>query len=641
MFVNVASLVDPGIDRQPVEIVERKGLGHPDSICDALAERLSRALSREYRERFGVIQHHNVDKVLLSGGASEPMFGGGRILKPIEIFMAGHATTLEGNGRDTIAALAEREVRAWFRENMHAVDADRDLRIHDLIKPGAPVLVDIYQQPARGGARRANDTSCGAGYAPFSLLESLVYEVERRLNDAAFKRSHPESGEDIKVMGVRRGSAIQLTVACAMIGRHVASLADYAEKKSALAAEVGNIARNIADRDVTVAVNPADDPAAGKVYLTVTGSSAECGDDGEAGRGNRVNGLITPYRPMVMESAAGKNPVTHVGKLYNVIAGLIAEQIITEIPEAAEVECRLVTRIGGPISDPDIVDIRLRPRAGEAKPSLAAAAERIARWRLAELDLLTDALVSGDVAINRWPLGLPKAEQDWRAERRRLIAEIDEDARLVAADTGRPDFSPRVMAAMERVPRHAFVPERYRDAAYMNGPLPIGYEQTISQPFIVALMTDLLDLDEECRVLEIGTGSGYQAAVAAEIARAVYSIEVVEPLARSAEEALQRLGYSNVFVKAGDGYQGWPEHAPYDAIIVTAGAEDVPPALIAQLKPGGRMAIPVGSSYRGQVLKLIKKRADGSLEEQAVLAVAFVPFTRDDAKPDKSSRRRR
>jgi S-adenosylmethionine synthetase len=555
------------------------------------------------------------------------VFGGGRIVKPIEMFLAGHATQLAGNGRITLEALAERECRAWFRENMRGLDADRDVRIHCLIKPGSPALVDIYRQQAAGGARRANDTSCGAGFAPLSNLEHAVYELERRLNSAEFKTAHPEAGEDIKVMGVRRGDEMSFTVACAIVDRHVADLAAYVKKKTELADAARAIAQQLAGRVVRLEVNPADDVGTGSVYLTVSGTSAEAGDDGEAGRGNRANGLITPYRPMTMESCAGKNPVTHVGKLYNVVAALIAEQIVNEVPEVAEAECRLVSRIGGPISDPDVVDIRLRPRVGAAKASVAAAAERIARWRLADLDALTAALVNGDVAIDRWPLGLPATEQVWRADRRQLVAEIADEADMVGGRTGRPKFSPRVMAAMARVPRHAFAPERYRDAAYVNAPLPIGYDQTISQPFIVALMTELADLDENSRVLEIGTGSGYQAAVAAELAREVYSIEIVEPLAKSAEEALRRSGYANVTVRAGDGYRGWPEHAPFDAVIVTAGAERVPPALVEQLKPGGRMVIPVGLVHQGQVLTVIQKRRDGTLDEQSVLEVAFVPFT--------------
>ncbi len=186
----------------------------------------------------------------------------------------------------------------------------------------------------------------------------------------------------------------------------------------------------------------------------------------------------------------------------------------------------------------------------------------------------------------------------------------------------------QVLAAMRKVPRHEFVPERWIDSAYDDGPLPIGYEQTISQPYIVALMTELLRLSSESKVLEVGTGSGYQAAVLAEIAGEVYSIEIIEPLATTAAERLKRLGYDKVHVKLGDGYLGWPEHAPFDAIIVTAGAEHVPPPLVEQLKPGGRMAIPIGEIPGQQSLWLVEKDADGKVTQQHVLPVAFVPLTR-------------
>jgi len=185
-----------------------------------------------------------------------------------------------------------------------------------------------------------------------------------------------------------------------------------------------------------------------------------------------------------------------------------------------------------------------------------------------------------------------------------------------------------VLAAMRKVPRHEFVPERWVDSAYDDGPLPIGYDQTISQPYIVALMTELLQLTPQSKVLEIGTGSGYQAAVLDEIAREVYSIEIIEPLATAAAERLKRLGYGKVQVKLGDGYLGWPEHAPFDAIIVTAGAEQVPPPLIEQLKPGGRMVIPIGEVAGRQSLVLVEKSTTGKVTQQHVAPVAFVPLTR-------------
>jgi len=186
----------------------------------------------------------------------------------------------------------------------------------------------------------------------------------------------------------------------------------------------------------------------------------------------------------------------------------------------------------------------------------------------------------------------------------------------------------RVLAALRKVPRHEFVPPDWVERAYDDSPLPIGYDQTISQPYIVALMTELAELSSESRVLEIGTGSGYQAAILAEIVGEVYSIEIIEPLATSAANRLARLGYKNVHVKHGDGYLGWPEHAPFDAIIVSAGAEHVPPPLVEQLKRGGRMVIPVGEFPGQQSLWLIEKSADGTVVQHQVAPVAFVPLTR-------------
>jgi protein-L-isoaspartate(D-aspartate) O-methyltransferase len=218
-----------------------------------------------------------------------------------------------------------------------------------------------------------------------------------------------------------------------------------------------------------------------------------------------------------------------------------------------------------------------------------------------------------------------KERHEWA--RRALVEEIAAEATATASYTGRRHFSERVMAAMAKVPRHEFVPPSEEGLAYVNGPLPIGYRQTISQPYIVALMTDLLDLEPRHTVLEIGTGSGYQAAILSELAARVYSIEVVAALAAQAAERLRRLGYGNVEVRTGDGSKGWPEHAPFDAIIVTAAAPDVPPALLEQLKAGGRMAIPIGGEYRTQELVLIEKDAAGMIGRRNVLPVAFVPLT--------------
>jgi len=223
------------------------------------------------------------------------------------------------------------------------------------------------------------------------------------------------------------------------------------------------------------------------------------------------------------------------------------------------------------------------------------------------------------------------AQGDAAAQRRAMVEDIERMVRATSRSIGKSRLDDAVMRAMAEVPRHEFVPPEYRVLAYANRPLPIGEGQTISQPYLVALMTDHAAVDADSVVLEIGTGSGYQAAVLAEIAAEVYTIEIVEPLGRRAAATLERLGYDNVSVRIGDGYVGWPEAAPFDAIIVTAAPEEVPTPLIEQLAPGGRLVIPVGAPGSTQSLRVLEKDAAGQITERDVLPVAFVPFTRDEA----------
>jgi protein-L-isoaspartate(D-aspartate) O-methyltransferase len=208
-----------------------------------------------------------------------------------------------------------------------------------------------------------------------------------------------------------------------------------------------------------------------------------------------------------------------------------------------------------------------------------------------------------------------------------LLEEIRQEVRDTRSLTGRQALDARVLTALRKVPRHAFVPATLQDCAYLNDPLPIGHGQTISQPYIVALMTDLILPQADSVVLEVGTGSGYQTAVLAELVQQVYSLEIIDALADAARDRLQRMGYANVEVRAGNGHFGWPEHAPYDAIIVTAAASSIPPPLIDQLKPGGTLVIPVGERHFGQALIVIRKNEKGRIEKKNVLPVAFVPLT--------------
>ncbi len=234
--------------------------------------------------------------------------------------------------------------------------------------------------------------------------------------------------------------------------------------------------------------------------------------------------------------------------------------------------------------------------------------------------LFIGLLLGGEVGV---------ADAEFRAEREALLREIEQDVKATGRHLGRERLDPRVLQALRSVPRHRFVADAYRDRAYENRPLPIDHGQTISQPYIVAIMTELLEPKPGQRMLELGTGSGYQAAVLAQVVARVYSMEIIPELGEQAAERLQRLGYDNVQVRVGDGYYGWREQGPFDGIIVTAAGDHVPPPLVEQLKPGGRMVIPVGSWYFTQQLLLIEKTADGTLEIREILPVAFVPLTGD------------
>lgn len=410
MLVAIEELTSPSGDLLNFEVVERKGLGHPDTICDTLAEALSLAISRRSRELFGRILHHNVDKALLWGGAARPAFGGGEISKPIEIFLAGRALTSVGEQTIAVDELAEEVTREWFANNIPVLDPERDIKTHSLVRQSSVELVALFERSVPT-AVLANDTSCGVGFAPLSMLESMVIKVEMGLSDPKLRYLHPEVGTDIKVMGVRNGRRIRLVIGCAFIGRHISDLADYVRKKAGVADLVRSLCRSAGAPDVDVIVNAADNIERGSIYLTVSGTSAEAGDDGQAGRGNRVNGLITPFRPMTMESVAGKNPVTHVGKLYNILAALITQRIVEAIPQIAEAQCILVSEIGHRIDEPQLLELRLRPAAGSLSQGDKALAERIARGELSRIGTLADDLLSDTLRLNRWPLSDRRTDQ--------------------------------------------------------------------------------------------------------------------------------------------------------------------------------------------------------------------------------------
>lgn len=360
MVLNVEVCKGLGVPTQKLdmEMVERKGKGHPDVICDRAAEELSVALSRYYLEKTGRILHHNVDKCVLVGGQSNAMFGGGEVIEPIYLLLVGRAVLNLPNGeRVPIGKLVVKTTRDWLSDNFRFLDPTTDIIIDYRIKPGSVDLVETFELGV--DVPRANDTSFGVAFAPLTETEKLVYMAEKTLNSPEVKKAHPEIGEDIKVMGVRRKDRIDVTVACAIISRVTPDPDHYMNVKETIKDIVYKLASDITEKDVEVHVNTADDPSHKVYYLTVTGTSAEHGDDGQVGRGNRANGLITPYRPMTLEATAGKNPVSHVGKTYNIAARKIVEKLVREEESVEQASCYIVSRIGKPINEPQAINIEV------------------------------------------------------------------------------------------------------------------------------------------------------------------------------------------------------------------------------------------------------------------------------------------
>ncbi|UCH04242.1 MAG: methionine adenosyltransferase [Candidatus Thorarchaeota archaeon] len=348
------------VPERKVEIVERKGKGHPDTLCDKAAEELSVRLSQYYIETFGQVQHHNVDKVLLVGGQSNARFGGGDVIEPIYLLLSGRAVDVVDKDFERqvpVGKFAVEHTREWLSGDLPNLDVNSDVIIDYKIRAGSTDLVGNFEVGV--DIPRANDTSFGVSYAPLSPTEILVLEAESLLNHGYTKKKWPQIGEDIKVMGTRVGDSIHLQVAAAIISTHTKDAEEYASVMEGIGELLSDMAVKITDQPVDVSVNTADSPEDGLFYLTVTGTSAEHGDDGQVGRGNRANGLITPYRPMTLEAAAGKNPVSHVGKTYNVAAREIVEKVVEEHPDLTQVYCYIVSQIGAPITEPKAINVEL------------------------------------------------------------------------------------------------------------------------------------------------------------------------------------------------------------------------------------------------------------------------------------------
>lgn len=396
--ISVKHLSQTPIEKQKVELVERKCIGHPDSLADGVAEAVSRALCREYMaECDGGVLHHNTDQGEVVAGESAPAFGGGKIIKPIYFLLTGRATRKFGDKVFATDAIAVNAARDYLKTTIPTFDMDSDVIVDCRMGSGSTDLCDVFNtKKGHTAVPRANDTSFGVGHAPFSQVEQIVLGLDDYIAKE-FRPKNPMLGYDIKLMGLREINTITITVAAAMVDRYCADIGDYVEMKSKMEESFTNVARKYTGRKVKVEINTADiiRKKSTSVFLTVNGTSAEMGDDGSVGRGNRCNGLITPNRPMSMEATSGKNPVNHIGKIYNLLATEIARDACQNVDSIEEIYVRLLSQIGHPIDYPLVASVQCIAKRGYDFKDYQADVEEIVNSRLENISDITRLVING------------------------------------------------------------------------------------------------------------------------------------------------------------------------------------------------------------------------------------------------------
>ncbi len=386
-MIVIEKLNQQPIAERNIEIVERKGLGHPDTICDSIVERISVEISRLYLKETGVVLHHNIDKALLAAGETEVRFGGGIVKKPMLLVIGDRATFKAGEIEFPIGEIAIKTAKQWFKENMRFVDPENHVKYQIELKEGHVALKSIFKEK---GVLGANDTSACVGYAPLSPTERVVIEVEKFLNSDDFKKRFPETGEDVKVMALRKGKELNLIIAMAFVDRFIDSEDTYFRRKEEVLNELNNFVKeNFGDQfeKIKLDLNTLDKKGRGieGLYLTVTGTSADGADCGQVGRGNRVNGVIPLNRPSSSEAAAGKNPVSHVGKIYNILSFKIANEIYSAVSGVKEVYVWLLSKIGQKIDKPLMASIQIIPKNEIDWLRLQKEAEKIVKEELSNI----------------------------------------------------------------------------------------------------------------------------------------------------------------------------------------------------------------------------------------------------------------
>jgi len=400
MGIRVSQLQQAPVAEQALEIVERKGVGHPDHICDAIMNEVSVALSREYMKRYGMVLHHNIDKGLLAAGEVRRRFGGGEVKRPILMVFGDRATYDVDGDSVPVDEIAVSTAKKWFGKNLRFVDPDRHVRYQVELAKGSEALQDIFSR--KGKFLGANDTSAAVGYAPMTDTERLVLLTERYINSPSFKKQFPETGEDVKVMAAREDRHIDLTVALAFVDKLIDNEAHYFKQKAEVVEDVTRFVKSRAKFDsLNVSINTLDKRGRGMggIYLTVLGTSADDGDGGQVGRGNRVNGLIPLNRPTCSEAAAGKNPVSHVGKIYNLLSYEIAQHVYQKVSGIKEVYVWLLSQIGRPINQPKVAGVELILDRGVEFKSVSRPVTEIIRSELNSINDFTKRLTEGKIPV--------------------------------------------------------------------------------------------------------------------------------------------------------------------------------------------------------------------------------------------------
>lgn len=400
MGVRVSELHQVPIEEQDLEIVERKGVGHPDHICDAIMNEVSVALSREYLKRYGHVQHHNIDKALLAAGEVKRRYGGGEVKRPMLMVFGDRATYDVDGDLVPVDELAVDTAKKWLKRNLRFVDPDRHVRYQVELKKGSAALTDIFKR--QGKYYGANDTSAAVGYAPLSNTERIVLQTERYINSPTFKKEFPETGEDVKIMAAREGKDLTLTVALAFVDKFIENENQYFKKKTEVEEDVNRFVRDRVKFDsANVNINTLDKRGRGMdgIYLTVLGTSADDGDGGQVGRGNRPTGIIPLNRPTCSEAAAGKNPVSHVGKIYNLLTYEIANHVYEKVPGIKEVYVWLLSQIGKPINEPKVAGVELILDKGVEFGRTSKQATEIVKSELNSINDFTDRLTQGKIPV--------------------------------------------------------------------------------------------------------------------------------------------------------------------------------------------------------------------------------------------------